>query len=76
MSGTSQSGNCNKGVPGCSTLVSEQSCCGTPLPCPIQAFRDDAEAKVGGLVAGDIYQTSDTNTLGLPAGVLMVVQNG
>lgn len=37
-------------------------------------YNDDADAGANGLSAGYIYQTSPTNTLGLPAGVLMIKQ--
>lgn len=40
----------------------------------IDAYDDDTDAGLGGLVSGDIYETSATNTLGLPAGVLMKKQ--
>ena len=40
----------------------------------IDAYDDDADAGTNGLVSGDIYETSATNTLGLPAGVLMKKQ--
>jgi hypothetical protein len=38
------------------------------------AYNDDADAGTNGLVTGDTYQTSATNTLGLPQGVLMIKQ--
>ena len=40
----------------------------------IQAFNDDADAGANGLVTGDVYELSSTNTLGLPAGILMKKQ--
>lgn len=35
---------------------------------PLQSYDDDAAAGVGGLQTNEMYQTSATNTLGLPAG--------
>lgn len=41
---------------------------------PLQSYDDDAAAGVGGLQTNEMYQTSATNTLGLPAGVVMIKQ--
>ena len=40
----------------------------------IPSFDDDVAAGIGGLTTGAFYQTSSTNTFGLPAGVLMIKQ--
>ena len=37
----------------------------------LNAYDDDTDAGANGLVQGDLYETSATNTLGLPAGVIM-----
>ena len=36
------------------------------------SFNNDADAGTGGLTSGDLWKTSATNTLGLPAGVVLV----
>ena len=40
----------------------------------LPAYNDDADAGTNGLLSGDTYQTSPTNTLGLPVGVIMIKQ--
>lgn len=37
----------------------------------LNAYDDDTDAGANGLVQGDLYETSATNTLGLPAGIVM-----
>ena len=37
----------------------------------LNAYDDDVDAGANGLVQGDLYETSATNTLGLPVGVIM-----
>src|SRR5690606_34652284 len=41
---------------------------------PPPAYADDAAAGAAGLDTGDMWQTSSTNSLSLPAGVLMIKQ--
>ena len=37
----------------------------------LNAYDDDTDAGANGLVQGDLYETSATNTLGLPRGIVM-----
>ena len=40
----------------------------------LPSYNDDADAIANGLVAGDVYQLSSSNTYGLPAGIHKTVQ--
>ena len=40
----------------------------------LSSYNDDAHAGANGLISGTLYQTSATNTLGLPQGVVMIKQ--
>lgn len=52
-------------------LRGTRQCASFPI---FREFADDAAAGTAGLVRGDVWATSSSNTLSLPAGVLMIKQ--